>query len=449
MRRSAAPSQLAKRASFTPPFLNPPAKRPCIDNTNNVMSKDSNAKENVLNERPGSINDGKLRSTTEILSLLKKPNNNFNSPILPSPKEKIYNEVKQDPNITGSNVLLSGSQSNRISSTMDKTKLCIQKSNLDHNLCGGAKFVASSTPKTASTGISYGTYKPPAITPKVIDENQLPIEERYYSVVWCKRSSKKHKNWEGDAILVVKGRSVTIKDMEGKNIGQSSGFKLKDLESLEEGNTLPVGGKEVEIQGVITATNYISGKCFQEHNVTSTVDNPTTAVPVRPRPKPKPFRLPTLGGQTGSRPSQRETEPLHNASAPDALVLPRPPSQHQWKHNSEGLNVIDVVVDPILANQLRPHQKEGVVFLYECMLGYRVSDNHGAILADEMGLGKTLQCITLVWTLLKQGPYGRKPLVKKVLIVTPSSLTNNWGKEFNKWLGRERIKVFIVDQNNR
>ena len=30
-------------------------------------------------------------------------------------------------------------------------------------------------------------------------------------------------------------------------IGQSSGYKLTDLESLEEGNTLPVGGKEVEV----------------------------------------------------------------------------------------------------------------------------------------------------------------------------------------------------------
>lgn len=41
------------------------------------------------------------------------------------------------------------------------------------------------------------------------------------------------------------------------------------------------------------------------------------------------------------------------------------------------------------------------------------------------------------------------PVVKKVLIVTPSSLTNNWGKEFKKWLGRERIQYYIIDQNNK
>lgn len=63
-----------------------------------------------------------------------------------------------------------------------------------------------------------------------------------------------------------------------------------------------------------------------------------------------------------------------------------------------------------------------------------------------MGLGKTLQSVALSWTLLKQGPYGGKPVVKRVLVVTPGSLVQNWGREFNKWLGRERIQVFTVDQ---
>lgn len=35
--------------------------------------------------------------------------------------------------------------------------------------------------------------------------------------------------------------------MEGKEIGRGSGYKLKDLGSLVEGSTLPVGGKEVEV----------------------------------------------------------------------------------------------------------------------------------------------------------------------------------------------------------
>lgn len=76
----------------------------------------------------------------------------------------------------------------------------------------------------------------------------------------------------------------------------------------------------------------------------------------------------------------------------------------------------------------------------------RAAGGSGAILADEMGLGKTLQSVALSWTLLKQGPYGGKPVVKRVLVVTPGSLVQNWGREFNKWLGRERIQVFTVDQ---
>lgn len=77
---------------------------------------------------------------------------------------------------------------------------------------------------------------------------------------------------------------------------------------------------------------------------------------------------------------------------------------------------------------------------------FRAVGRYGAILADEMGLGKTLQSVALSWTLLKQGPYGGKAVAKRVLVVTPGSLVQNWATEFNKWLGRERINVFTVDQ---
>lgn len=59
--------------------------------------------------------------------------------------------------------------------------------------------------------------------------------------------------------------------------------------------------------------------------------------------------------------------------------------------------MVDVVVDMCLARVLRPHQRLGIVFMYECVMGMRKSQYHGAILADEMGLGKTLQCIAIVW----------------------------------------------------
>lgn len=59
--------------------------------------------------------------------------------------------------------------------------------------------------------------------------------------------------------------------------------------------------------------------------------------------------------------------------------------------------------------------------MYECVTGVRIENAYGCIMADEMGLGKTLQCITLMWTLLKQGP-DCKPTISKAIVVAPSSL---------------------------
>lgn len=53
----------------------------------------------------------------------------------------------------------------------------------------------------------------------------------------------------------------------------------------------------------------------------------------------------------------------------------------QLEHNQEGLDIVDVVVDPYLSQHLRPHQREGVVFLYECVMGLRNFNGNGAILA--------------------------------------------------------------------
>ncbi|XP_023233161.1 DNA repair and recombination protein RAD54B-like isoform X1 [Centruroides sculpturatus] len=137
------------------------------------------------------------------------------------------------------------------------------------------------------------------------------------------------------------------------------------------------------------------------------------------------------------------------ANTVDKFIMPHPSNSHQWLYNKKQLPTTDVIIDPKLTAVLRPHQKEGVIFLYECILGFRDYGGLGAILADEMGLGKTLQCITLVWTLYKQGPYGGIPILKKILIITPSSLVKNWLKEFKKWLGFDKLSVFAVDQQNK
>ncbi|XP_035989480.1 DNA repair and recombination protein RAD54B [Fundulus heteroclitus] len=276
---------------------------------------------------------------------------------------------------------------------------------------------------------------------------------RYFSVVWCKASKKKHKRWEGDAVLVARGRSVVLKDMEGKDIGKGSGYKVSELASLSEGETLMIGGKQIEVMGVISAEDFAKGRCFQEVQTDHAEVCAKADPPPSRRFSSKPFCPPTALGRSGlpnNKPQVEQTsKPRHDPLAPGALVMPRPSSNHQWLHNQSGLPVVDVVVDPHLTTHLRPHQRDGILFLYECVMGMRAVGRHGAILADEMGLGKTLQSVALCWTLLKQGPYGGKPVTKRVLVVTPGSLVQNWGAEFTKWLGRERISVFTVDQDHR
>eukprot|EP00899_Mesostigma_viride_P004693 jgi/Mesvir1/14224/Mv09671-RA.2 len=142
-----------------------------------------------------------------------------------------------------------------------------------------------------------------------------------------------------------------------------------------------------------------------------------------------PGHLPTMQSSTGAG----SLRPRHDPNEPGAVVV----------YQSKGPNEASVVIDPFLSSKLRPHQKEGVRFMYEAVMGLKHGAFQGCILADEMGLGKTLQVITLLWTLLKQGPSGR-PIVRKAVVVCPSSLVGNWGQEVRKWLGTERLNAMCI-----
>ncbi|KAK7937722.1 DNA repair protein rhp54 [Apiospora aurea] len=106
---------------------------------------------------------------------------------------------------------------------------------------------------------------------------------------------------------------------------------------------------------------------------------------------------------------------------------------------------VPVVIDPRLTKVLRPHQIEGVKFMYRCVTGMIDEKAHGCIMADEMGLGKTLQCITLLWTLLKQSPDAGKTTIQKAIVACPSSLVRNWANELVKWLGADAVTPFAID----
>jgi len=166
----------------------------------------------------------------------------------------------------------------------------------------------------------------------------------------------------------------------------------------------------------------------------------------------KPFKVPIKNyvpcaghGRSLGVKRQGARQPLHDPAEEGALVLYTPPelSEHDKMTTNKENVPVHVVVDPLLCKVLRPHQREGVKFMYDCVTGVKIENSYGCIMADEMGLGKTLQCITLIWTLLKQGPECT-PLIDKAIVVCPSSLVKNWYNELKKWLG-DRVNPLAID----
>ncbi|XP_042899076.1 DNA repair and recombination protein RAD54B isoform X2 [Parasteatoda tepidariorum] len=268
-----------------------------------------------------------------------------------------------------------------------------------------------------------------------------------YNVLWCKRSGKKHKIWEGDGILIVRNRSAILKNSEGKEIDRGMGYKLKDISALEEGSKFYVGGKECEIQ------NLISSEVCLEEKQTETQSTLSLSHASHSPSLKKTKRLKSLQSHSSSVFFMSPTiiEKAENMPISESiydLTMPPPTEEHQVLYNKHNLPLTKVKVDSFLVKCLRHHQKEGITFMYKCILGFQHDLGRGVILADEMGLGKTLQCIALIWTLFKQGPYGGRPVLKRVIIITPSSLVTNWKKEFHKWLGESRLSIFIIDKKH-
>ena len=241
---------------------------------------------------------------------------------------------------------------------------------------------------------------------------------------------------------------------------------------LLPGSTLSIGGKDIEVDSILSKKDYLAGRPFINGGSAKPEVKVEQMPKMKPIPKPRTdkvivpleedsarplnisaprslatqtaFKGPLLANTVLPQASNKEPTPRHSTAEPGALIMKRLPSV------PKGKAIVDVVVDPLLTKHLRDHQREGVKFMYECVMGMRDFDGRGAILADEMGLGKTLQTIALVWTLLKQNPiYEAQPVIKKALIVCPVTLIINWRKEFRKWLGADRIGVYVYDDSKK
>ncbi|WP_374163805.1 DEAD/DEAH box helicase [Arcticibacter sp. MXS-1] len=73
----------------------------------------------------------------------------------------------------------------------------------------------------------------------------------------------------------------------------------------------------------------------------------------------------------------------------------------------------------LFTQELYDYQEDGLRWLL-----HRVINRLGGILADDMGLGKTAQIIALIANVLE------RKLLERILIVVPSTLLENWRREF-------------------
>ncbi|KIJ39853.1 hypothetical protein M422DRAFT_780869 [Sphaerobolus stellatus SS14] len=263
--------------------------------------------------------------------------------------------------------------------------------------------------------------------------------DAYWTINWSKAgSSKKNKSWENDGYLMFNESSVSMLSESGKSLGTSTWKGPQPYEGLE----CHLNGKQVRLDKPVSLKEI----------PTTMKDNDLESVQIQENapavlPPPKKFVAP-VSFYGAPPPKVPSVAPRHDPDAEGAIVLKAPNKAHEVKYNKRNRPVVPVVLDPSLAKHLRPHQVEGVKFMYECVMGMRKHEGQGCILADEMGMGKTLQTVTLIWTLLKQSPYATgSPVMGKCLIACPVSLVNNWKKEFQKWLGRDRVGIFVGDKD--
>ncbi|GLB37249.1 putative SNF2 family N-terminal domain containing protein [Lyophyllum shimeji] len=295
----------------------------------------------------------------------------------------------------------------------------------------------------------------PVALPSVTNSSLLKTKagETHWTANWRKPQHKKHQTWEGDAYVSQTNGKLVMMSEEGKFMGS---ITWKG-DPLVPGYRAMIGGKEVEFDSQIKASQLptligasIAAECdgIVEEDTTSPPTHLGTSDKLVDTPSVTKFVAPT--SFYGATVKRQPPGPLHDPNAENAVVMKAPTKEHIKKFNKRNLPVVPVVLDPVLARRMRPHQIEGVKFMYECVMGLRKHEGQGCILADEMGLGKTLQMIALVWTLLKQNPYASTtPAVEKVLIVCPVSLVNNWKAEFHKWLGRDRLGVVTCDKDKK
>jgi len=210
---------------------------------------------------------------------------------------------------------------------------------------------------------------------------------KVYKVYYSRRYAGKNKHYE-DGFLRC-GAQVQLLACTGVVV--TSRLRPSDF-SEEPGVSNRVGVYCVEVVAEVPREDFDSGRCFIKIE------------------------------------ASREITLLPTAAAPPVDLIP----MDSFVLDTDA----KVFVPSFLASVLRPHQQQGVQFMFECIAGKRGANVTGCILADSMGLGKTLQTITLIYTLVRKD----HQMLRKVIIASPKTLIENWKAEFLKWVGASRLQ---------
>ena len=269
----------------------------------------------------------------------------------------------------------------------------------------------------------------------------------YFGALYAKRKSAKNrssKTWL-DGIVMCEPPVTTLYDDAGKVLSKAKAG------TCVAGTTMEIGHWEVEVQDAVAEAAFLSGAALAGAAARGAAPSAASA-PSAPFASTlgRPFR-PTTTTATATAPSAAPPAASPNdapseRSADPAATL----SSLGTAFPAGGAATSAVRLDPFLLATLRPHQLEGVRFMYESVMGLRRSAHSGAphfgcLLAHEPGTGKTLQVVALLWTLLKQGPRAGHPAARKAVVACPASLVGNWGAEFRKWLGGTRLEPLLVE----
>jgi DNA repair and recombination protein RAD54B len=130
--------------------------------------------------------------------------------------------------------------------------------------------------------------------------------EGYYMVLWRKFTNKKNKTWDGDGILSVRNGYAVLQDISGKELGKTALNR-----ALLPGSALSIGGKDVEVDTLLSKDEFLAGRSFLGQVPTQ----PKAQIPQNPK---VPFAVTVK--QNKLQASQPEKNSIH--STPNKVIKP-------------------------------------------------------------------------------------------------------------------------------